>query len=116
MRREGFEFWFYKILSNRYKKHKNLIDFVMFGMPFLTNFETFIYITFLKGITNKIIYFSLTQNGSKKTFVLFAIPLRKIRQRQILKLVKNRIPNIIKSIKKHFDRFDDVWYAVYDQF
>ena len=73
----------------------------MFGMRFLTNFEAFIYIISLKGITNKIIYFSLTQNGCKKAFILFAIPLRKIRQKQVLKLIKNRIPNIIKSIKKH---------------
>ena len=30
---------------------------MMFGMPFMTNFETFIYIAFLKGITKKRLFF-----------------------------------------------------------
>ena len=69
MRCKGFEFLVLQDIIKWIKKHENLIDFVMFGMRFLTNFETFIYIIFLKGITNKSIYFSLTQNGSKKEFV-----------------------------------------------
>ena len=115
---KGFKFWFYKTLSNRWKKQEKLIDFVMFGMRFLTNFEAFIYIISLKGITNKIIYFSLTQNGCKKAFILFAIPLRKIRQKQVLKLVKNRHTKHHQIDQKtwKFDRFDDVWYVFFDQF
>ena len=35
------------------KKHENLIDLMMFGMPFFFNFETFVYLIFFKGMANK---------------------------------------------------------------
>ena len=56
---------------------------------------------FSKSITNKIIWFSLTQNGCHKAFFLFAIPLGKMYKIFLSKLKEKCIPNIIKSIKKH---------------
>ena len=59
------------------KKHKNLIDFLMFGMQFLTNFQVSILYIFFEGIANKMFQFSLTQNGSKKAFFCTSYPWEK---------------------------------------
>ena len=96
----------FKIGEKPHTKHHQIDQILMF----FDRFDDVWYVVFFQFWNQYCVYFSqgyyqqnylffLDRKWIQKRIILLVIPLRKIRQRQVLKLVKTRIPNIIKSIK-----------------
>ena len=83
---------------------------MMFGMQFFVNFETKLLFIFLKSMACKKKLFWGRFWISIKSSILLSIPLRKINKIFVSKLIKNCIPNIIKSI--NFHEFWSIWWCL----
>ena len=94
-----------------------LIDLMMFGMQFLINFEAFIYLIFLKGTTYKKRLFWIHFESIKIETFCWQYLRRKCTKYSFENWSKTAYQTSkIDQIFMFFDRFDDVWYAVFDQF
>ena len=88
----------------------------MFGMRFFFNFEINIFYIFLEGIANKKIFFGPKMDPKKNNFVSNTLEESNVNKSFKIGQKRHTKHHKIDQILMFFDRFDDVWYAVFDQF
>ena len=111
---------YFKIGQNLHTKHQKMNQMFMFFDRFFDvwyavfdQFWNSYWCYFPQGYCQQNVLIFIDSKWIQISLFLYAIPLREIRWIKDLKLIKNCIPNIIKSIKKHKNLIDFVMFGIH---